>query len=72
MLDHERTALLVPPGDAGALAAAMRRLDEDADLRVRLGEAARKRFLEVASEAVVARDFLATVERATGVVAGGR
>ena len=38
VLEHERTALLVPAGDAAALAAAMRRLDEDADLRVRLGD----------------------------------
>ena len=70
VLEHERTALLVPAGDAPALAAAMRRLDEDEGLRVRLGAAARERFLEVASERVVARDFLTAIERATGVVAG--
>ena len=67
VLEHERTALLVPAGDPVALAAAMRRLDADAELRVRLGDAARARFLEVASEPVVASDFLSALERA-GVV----
>ena len=64
VLEDGRTALLVPAGDAPALAAAMRRLDEDAGLRARLGEAARERFAEVAGERVVARAFLAAVERA--------
>ncbi len=35
------TGLLVPPGDTGALRAAMRRLLDDAELRSRLGTAAR-------------------------------
>jgi glycosyltransferase involved in cell wall biosynthesis len=63
VLEHERTALLVPPGDAPALGAAMARLAEDEALRVRLGEAARRRFVEVASQTVVARDFLAALAR---------
>jgi glycosyltransferase involved in cell wall biosynthesis len=71
VLAHERTALLVPAGDAAALAAAMRRLDEDEGLRVALGAAARERFLEVASQRVVARDFLAALERGTGLTVGG-
>jgi glycosyltransferase involved in cell wall biosynthesis len=66
VLEHERTALLVPAGDAHALAAAMRRLAGDGELRTRLGAAARERFLEVASEEVVARAFLSTIERAAG------
>ena len=70
VLEHERTALLVPAGDAPALAAAMRRLDEDAELRARLGDAARERFEALASQRVVARDFLAALERA-GVAGGG-
>jgi|SRR5579859_2722287 len=41
--DHV-TGLLVPPGDAAALAAALRELALDADLRQRLGHAARSRF----------------------------
>jgi glycosyltransferase involved in cell wall biosynthesis len=36
ILAHERTALLVPPGDAHALAAAIRRLLGDHDLATRL------------------------------------
>ncbi len=40
MVQHERTGLLVPPGDAQALAAAMRRALSDRPLRERLGRAA--------------------------------
>lgn len=43
---HQQTGLLVPPGDAAALAAAIRRLAEDGDLRARLGAAGRRRFEE--------------------------
>ena len=58
LLDHERHALLVPPGDAQALAQAMTGLAVDTELRRRLGDAARERFLEVASQRVVAADFI--------------
>lgn len=40
------TALVVPPGDPEALAAAVRRLLDDAELRSRLGEAGRRRVLD--------------------------
>jgi glycosyltransferase involved in cell wall biosynthesis len=43
---HEETGLLVPPGDPDALAAALRRLIRDPDLRRSLGKRAR----EVATE----------------------
>lgn len=42
----EVTGLLVPPGDAPALAAALRRLVDDRALRERMGEAGRARALE--------------------------
>lgn len=43
LIEHERDGLLVPPGDALALADAIERLLRDAALRRRLGEAARLR-----------------------------
>jgi glycosyltransferase involved in cell wall biosynthesis len=46
VLDDERTALLVPPGDETALAASLVRLFDDPALRARLGAAARARALE--------------------------
>jgi glycosyltransferase involved in cell wall biosynthesis len=41
-IDHGRNGLLVPVGDIEGLAAAIRRLIEDPDLRRRLGQEARK------------------------------
>jgi glycosyltransferase involved in cell wall biosynthesis len=41
VLDHERSALLVPPGDAGALAGALERLIDYPDMSARLAVAAR-------------------------------
>lgn len=43
------TGLLVPPGDVPALGSALRRLVDDADLRHRLGAAARARAVELLS-----------------------
>jgi glycosyltransferase involved in cell wall biosynthesis len=42
LVRHERTGLVVPAGDAGALAAALRRLHADPGLRRQLGAAARE------------------------------
>jgi glycosyltransferase involved in cell wall biosynthesis len=39
LVRHERNGLVVPAGDEAALAAAIRRLHDDRDLRLRLGEA---------------------------------
>jgi glycosyltransferase involved in cell wall biosynthesis len=44
LIEHGRTGLLVPPGNVGALRAAIEFLLEDADLRRRLGAAARERI----------------------------
>jgi glycosyltransferase involved in cell wall biosynthesis len=53
---HERTALVVPPKDEDALVGAMVRLAEDADLRARLGAAARSYVSEhFGAEASAAR-----------------
>jgi glycosyltransferase involved in cell wall biosynthesis len=66
ILTHERDALLVPPADAAALAAALRRLAGDRELRHRLGSAARARFLEVGRPRVVARALLDALTARTG------
>lgn len=47
------TGLLVPPGDAGALSAAMQRLLVEPELRERLGSAARERAAKFSPDAVV-------------------
>jgi glycosyltransferase involved in cell wall biosynthesis len=41
LIEHERTGLVVPAGDADALAGALRRLHDDPSLRARLGAAGR-------------------------------
>ena len=41
LVRHEETGLVVPAGDADALAAALRRLHDDPELRARLGAAGR-------------------------------
>jgi len=46
LASHERTALVVPPRDAPALAAAIERLAGDEGLRRELGETARKQCVE--------------------------
>ncbi|HEV8265503.1 MAG TPA: glycosyltransferase family 4 protein [Gemmatimonadales bacterium] len=56
IVEDGRSGLLVPPGDAGALAAALRRLLEDRDLARRLGDAGRRRVREQFSwDAITAR-----------------
>lgn len=55
--------LLVPPGDAGALATALRRVLDDAALRAQLGAAGRERA-QAFSTAAMARGTEAVYERA--------
>lgn len=59
----DETGLLVPPGDAGALSAAMQRLLVEPQLRERLGAAAHKRAAEF-SPAVVVPQFEQAYEAA--------
>jgi glycosyltransferase involved in cell wall biosynthesis len=46
LVEHERTGLLVEPGDVAGLRAALQRLLGDEELRARLGAAARERIGE--------------------------
>jgi glycosyltransferase involved in cell wall biosynthesis/GT2 family glycosyltransferase len=55
MIDDGRNGLLVPVGDAAALAAAMQTLVDDEELRFRFGESARERAREYTPQAVLPR-----------------
>jgi glycosyltransferase involved in cell wall biosynthesis len=57
LIEHGVHGLLVPPGDAGRLAAAIRRLLEDPALAARLGAAARRRVQERYSREAMVRRF---------------
>jgi glycosyltransferase involved in cell wall biosynthesis/ribosomal protein S18 acetylase RimI-like enzyme len=60
---HQQEALLVPPRDPGALAAAILRLAGDEALRRRLGAAARRRAHERFSESAVADRVIGAYRR---------
>ena len=62
VIDHGETGWLVPPGDSPALADAIRMLMENAELRQRLGSAARKSILERFSWRKAAEGTLAMYE----------
>jgi len=51
LVRHEHTGLIVPAGDVRALRAAIHRLHDDADLRHRLGENARRAVAEYSFDA---------------------
>jgi glycosyltransferase involved in cell wall biosynthesis len=53
VVTHEADGLLIPPRDARALTAAIARLLDSADLRARLGEAARAKVLARFDERIV-------------------
>lgn len=55
IVTHERTGLLVPPGDAAALATAVQRLATDGALWRRLAEAGRRRFQDDFSWTAIVR-----------------
>ena len=62
LVDGE-SALLVPPGDAAALAAALRQLADDPELARRLSAGGRAAYGEQASEEVLGRRWRALLER---------
>jgi glycosyltransferase involved in cell wall biosynthesis len=67
LVRHEETGLVVPAGDADALARALRRLHDDAPLRARLGTAARAAVRPYNHAA-----WAAGVSRALAAVGAGR
>lgn len=72
VIEHERSGLLVEPGDAAGLAAALLRLAADATLRGALGGAARARARERFDEAEQARRYQALFAELHGAGADRR
>jgi rhamnosyl/mannosyltransferase len=65
---HGTTGLVVPPGDAASLAAAINLLLDDAAMAERFGAAARERAQREFSHEVMAARVLRVYERVTGQV----
>lgn len=63
LIEHERSGLVVPPGDSGALAAAITRLWADSDVCRAMGEAAQARIPEYFSTERSAQDTLVFFSR---------
>jgi glycosyltransferase involved in cell wall biosynthesis len=68
LLRDGENALLVPPGDAPALAATVRRLAADGGLAERLAAGGLDTYRERASEAVLGARWRALLERAVGAI----
>jgi glycosyltransferase involved in cell wall biosynthesis len=64
LIEHEHSGLLVDPGDAEALATALRRLLQDDALRLGLGRAARARVAADFDAGIEARKLLAHMQSA--------
>jgi glycosyltransferase involved in cell wall biosynthesis len=64
LLVHEQSALLVPPGDPEALAAALRRLASAPELARKLAQGGRAAYEEHAREEVLGHRWLAVLEKA--------
>ena len=65
LLTDGENALLVPPGDAGALAEALRRLASDRGLQTRIAAGGLRVYRERASEAVLGAQWRAILEDVT-------
>jgi glycosyltransferase involved in cell wall biosynthesis len=63
LLVDEESALLIPPGDAKALAQAVRRLAADPELSRRIAAGGRAAYEQEASEAVLGVRWRAIIER---------
>jgi glycosyltransferase involved in cell wall biosynthesis len=63
LLVHGESAVLVPAGDAGALAAALRRVANDPEIAQRLSAGGRAAYEAHASEQVLGRRWRALLER---------
>ncbi len=66
LVEHERSALLVPSGDAGTTAAAVERLLDDGALAARLAEAARRRVATDFEAVAIARRSLEVYREVVG------
>ena len=64
---REETALVVPPGDSKAFAAALRRLREDPELAARLGAGGRAAYQDRFTAARMVAGHLAALDAACGV-----
>lgn len=67
VIRHEQTGLLVPPGDAGALAAAIERLAADSELGRELGRGGRAHLEREFSWPVILDRLVGLYRRLTGV-----
>ena len=72
ILDHGQAGIIVPPGDVNALAKALRKLMADDDLRMNLGESAKKRFEEKFNPERVMGEILEGYREAMARVRGSR
>lgn len=66
IIEHQRSGLLAEPGDIASLATQMLRLAQLSELRVRLGEAGRRRLTERFSFELFSRSVAAFLERIQG------
>ena len=67
LLTHQESALLVPPGDPDALAAAIQRIAGEADLAQKLSDGGLSAYRQHASEEVLGRRWLEVLEHAVAI-----